>query len=119
LQSVDLSSYVGKRLSLSAWLRSSAVDESGGLLFLISGPAGQAVGNQRYLSMHGTKEWSRRYIVFDVDETAVELRIGFGLSGPGVIWADDFSINVVDPRTPLTRVFPSAPVDTDFDVPQR
>ncbi len=65
--------------------------------------------------MQGTNEWSRRSVVFDVPEGAAQLDIGFALSGPGAIWADDLSIEVVDVNTPLTRLFPSAPVDTDFD----
>ena len=65
--------------------------------------------------MHGTNEWSRRSVVFDVPEGTAGLDIGFALSGPGAIWADDLSIEVVDVNTPLTRLFPSAPVDTDFD----
>jgi hypothetical protein len=95
------------------------VGQDGGLIFVLRNARGGAVWNQRSLAMHGTNEWSRRSIVFDVDEAAAELLIGFALSGPGVIWADDFSIDVVDSRIPLTRLFPSAPVDTDFDAPPR
>jgi hypothetical protein len=76
------------------------------------------MGNHRHLAMHGTNDWSRRSVVFDV-EVATELEIGFALTGPGAIWADDFSIEVVDRATPVTRLFPSAPVDTDFDASQR
>jgi len=119
MQPVEVSSYIGKRVRVSAWLRSNAVDQEGGLLFLLRNRVVGAVGNQRFLAMHGTNEWSRRSIVFEIDDEVAEMRVGFALSGPGVIWADDFSIEVVDRNTPVTRVLPPAPVDADFSAPTR
>jgi hypothetical protein len=43
------------------------------------------------------------------------LAIGFALAGPGTVWADNFSIELVDAGTPLTRTLPPAPVDPGFD----
>ena len=117
VQDLDVSPYIGKRVRVSALLRSNVIDQVGGLLFGILHP-GAVVGNRRNLTLHGTNEWSRHSVVFDVEDTATWLTIGFALSGPGAIWADSFSIEVVDASIPLTRVFPSAPVDTDFDVPR-
>jgi protein kinase-like protein len=119
VQDLDVSPYVGKRVRVSALLRSNAIDQFGGLLFRIAHPEGALLGNRRNLAMHGTNEWSRQSVVFDVEGRAVALTIGFALTGPGVIWADGFSVDVVDASVPLTRVFPSAPVDTDFDVPRQ
>ncbi len=116
VQDLDVLPYVGKRVRVSATLRSNGVDQYGGLLFRISYIGGAVVGNRRYLPMHGTNDWSRQSVVFDVEDAPTGLRIGFALSGPGAIWADNFSIEVVNASVPLTRVFPSAPVDTDFDV---
>lgn len=115
VQDLDVSSYVGKRIRVSALLRSNAIEEFGGLLFGIAYQGGLVLGNRRNLVMHGTNEWSRQSVVFDVEGAPAGLKIGFALSGAGAIWADSFSIEVVDTRTPVTRVFPSAPVDTDFD----
>ena len=115
MQDLDVLPYVGKRIRLSALFRSNAIEQSGGLVFGIV-YAGAVLGNRRNLAMHGTNEWSRQSVVFDVEGSPAGLKIGFGLSGPGAIWADSFSIEIVDARTPLTRIFPSAPVDTDFDV---
>ena len=116
VQNLDVSLYVGRRVRVSALLRSNAIDQLGGLLFGIVHSRGAVLGNRRNLALHGTNEWSRQSVVFDVDGAPTGLTIGFGLSGPGAIWADNFSIEVVDASIPLTRVFPSAPVDTDFDV---
>ena len=115
VQDLDVSSYVGTRIRVSALLRSNAIEEFGGLLFGIAYQRGFVLGNRRNLAMHGTNEWSRQFVVFDVEGAPAGLKIGFALSGAGAIWADSFSIEVVDTRTPVTRVFPSAPVDTDFD----
>jgi serine/threonine protein kinase len=116
VQYLDVSLYVGRRVRVSALLRSNAIDQFGGLLFGIVHSGGAVLGNRRNLAFHGTNEWSKQSVVFDVDGAPTGLAIGFGLSGPGAIWADNFSIEVVDASIPLTRVFPSAPVDTDFDV---
>jgi len=116
VQELNVSPYIGKRVRVSALLRSNAIDQSGGLLFRIEHPGALRLGNRRNLAMHGTNEWSRRSLVFDVGDSATSLTIGFALSGPGAIWADNFSVEVVDASVPLTHIFPSAPVDTDFDV---
>ena len=115
IQSIAEDGYEGRRIRVSASLRSNAIGGSGGILFRVIRAAGVATGNFRALTLRGTNEWRRHAVVFDVPEDAKDVVVGFGLSGPGAIWADDFSFEVVDPSTPLTRTLPTSPVDLDFD----
>jgi hypothetical protein len=91
------------------------VDQSAGLLFVVAGPGAMPYENSQNLTLHGTNDWGRHAAVFDVPDGTAQLAVGFGLFGPGAVWADNFSITVVETSVPLTRTLPSAPVDPDFN----
>jgi hypothetical protein len=114
-QSIVRDGYDGRRIRVSASLRSNAIGGSGGIFFRVIGAAGMVTGNFRVLTLRGTNEWRRHAVVFDVPGDAQDVMVGFGLSGPGAIWADDFSFEVVDASTPVTRTLPTSPIDLDFD----
>jgi serine/threonine protein kinase len=116
-QSIKPGPYLGKRVRVSASLRSTAIEGTGGLFF-VTGADGE-VTNLLGLPLRGTNDWARHAVVFDVGVDAAELRVGFALRGSGAIWADDFAIEVVDEKTPLTRTLPSGPVNLEFAVPRR
>jgi serine/threonine protein kinase len=113
-QLIEPAPFAGKRVRVTAMLRSSGV-RSGGLMFEVGSESGFGAGNAGNLPLSGSNEWGRHAVVFDVPGDAVSLAIGFALAGPGTVWADNFSIDVVDASTPLTRTLPSAPVDPGFD----
>ena len=46
----------------------------------------------------GTTDWSRHAVVLDVPEAAVRLAFGALLHGTGQVWADDLTLEVVDPK---------------------
>jgi len=115
VQIIDPTPYAGKRIRVTALLRSSGVDQSAGLLFVVAGQGAMPSENSQNLTLHGTNDWGRHAVVFDVPDGTAQMAVGFGLFGPGAVWADDFSITVVETSVPLTRTLPSAPVDPDFD----
>ena len=72
----------------------------------------------RQFKLHGTNGWSRHAFVFDVPENGAQVIIGFSLKGSGVIWADDFSFEVVDRSVPVTTVLPRGATNLGFEEPE-
>jgi len=120
LQVASASRYRGKRVRLSAWLKTAAVTRHAGLWFRVDGPdqdpqhalAFDAMANH---PTWGTTDWHRCDLVFDVAPEAADVAFGVHLSGPGTIWADDFKIEVVDRSVPITRASSSSPRNLDFE----
>jgi hypothetical protein len=110
--------YRGKRIRLSAWIRSDSVIRRAGLWLRIDAPdqepthalASDAMGNR---PIAGTRDWRRYEIVLDVAPAAADVAFGAHLSGLGTIWVDDFRIEIVDASVPVTNR--SAPQNLDFE----
>jgi hypothetical protein len=69
----------------------------------------------------GTNSWSRQAIVFDMPRDATELTFGVLLQGRGVVWADDFQLEVVDASEPLAAkamTLGRGPVGLTFEPPR-
>lgn len=97
-QVVDASPWRGKRLRLSAWIRSEGVEEWGSLYFRIDDENGQRLdfGNNRKAPAHGTTDWRRYQVELDVPDEAAGVAFGVHLNGRGVLWADDFALEPVE-----------------------
>ncbi|WP_244034412.1 hypothetical protein [Pseudolactococcus carnosus] len=67
----------------------------------------------------GTNPWNYYSSVLDVPDEAERLVFRFLLQGPGILWADDFSINVVGNDVKTTDfnselIFPDEPNNLSF-----
>jgi hypothetical protein len=54
----------------------------------------------------GTTDWTKYECVLDVSGDAINLVFGFGLSGNGRAWVDDFQFDVVGADVPTTNALP-------------
>jgi RNA polymerase sigma factor (sigma-70 family) len=93
--------YRGKRVRLSAWLKTEAVAQMASVQMEVLGGASgteQAVVPIGVPAMHGTSGWTRCQAVADVPADASVITLGGALWGPGKVWMDDFRLEVV-PRT--------------------
>ena len=99
-QAVEASRWRGKRLRVSAWIRSQGMDDWGGLFVRIDDAGGERVafGNNRKFPVKGTTGWRRYQVVLDVPETAASISFGVHLNGNGLLWADDFALDPVARR---------------------
>lgn len=99
-QTVDVTRWRGRRVRLSAWIRTEAVAEWGGLFFRVSDGDGELVsyGNTRRDPIRGTTEWRRYEVVVEIPETAVSALFGAHLYGMGTLWTDDFDLEAVGRR---------------------
>jgi hypothetical protein len=103
--------YRGKRVRLSAWLRSDRADFN---------PAPLALHIDRWTApglSSGTGPWARYEVVADVPVEAEGLGFELEFSGAGTMWVGDFAFEAVEVSVPLTYrlpVLPSAPKNLDF-----
>jgi len=113
-------SFRGKRLRLTGYLRVQSVEGWAGLWMRIDGADGELQGfdNMERRPVRGTSEWVRREVVLDVPTDAYAIAIGALLVGPGQIWVDDFSLDVVGNDVPTTVAEESlsqSPVNLKFE----
>lgn len=122
MQSVAASPYRGKRVCLSAELRSRDIVGAATLWLRADAATGRSVAfdNMEERSVDGpltgTQSWTGRRIVLDVPETAESLHFGFYLRGSGEAWASGFDLREASPEdgeAARARISP-VPVNLDF-----
>jgi serine/threonine protein kinase len=116
-QSFKAESYRGKRVRISAAFASARIENHARLLAYIEhagdGESISATSGENVL--RGTNSWGRHGIVLDVPADSDYISIGFGLSGQGTVWADDFVIEIVDASVPLTNSPPRMAPNLGFE----
>jgi hypothetical protein len=103
-QFFDARPYAGKRVRASIWLRSKGVTKRGDFWVRCRalGAPGDTSGPKAANAAVGpTSDWGEYVAVFDVPESSSQIDFGVGLSGPGTLWADDASFELVASDTPL------------------
>lgn len=118
--------YRGKRVQLSAALRTVDVAGRASLCLRVDGPATDkssrslAFDNMDHRPpIHGTTEWARHACVLDVPAQATAIFISNILSGTGELFWSDVRFEIVDDSVPITDmnriyVVRDAPVNLDF-----
>jgi hypothetical protein len=118
-QGVSAERYRGKRIRVTAWVRTSDVSKGAGAFLKVLGvdPKLSLAYDRQDLS--GSHDWTRQEMVVDVDPAARIIWFGLGLEGAGHAWIDDVSLEVVDASVPSTdwmkRGLPVEPQDLDFE----
>ena len=98
-QFLKADAYRGKRIRLAGSLKSREVDEFSGIWLRVDGPGGVlGFDNMDHRQVKGTTDWARSEVVLDVPEVAARVAFGVLLMGKGQVWADDLSLEVVDPK---------------------
>ncbi|HEU4717038.1 MAG TPA: hypothetical protein VFU15_04365 [Bacteroidia bacterium] len=129
VQIIRADQYLGKRVRMTAWMKSENVSNFAGLWLRVdqAAPEGKNIvcfDNMRDRPVKGTTGWTKYEIVFDVPPGATDIVFGAMLQGgTGQIWFDDFSFEVVDNSVPLTtetditpaRPLSSSPANLDFE----
>lgn len=104
MQSFAPTKYVGKRVKLTAFIKSEDVKSWAGMWMRIDGDSKFSLSfdNMYKRAIKGTTDWAQYEIVLDVPEESVNLAFGVLLTGTGKVWMDDFKFQIVDSSTPLT-----------------
>jgi hypothetical protein len=106
MQMADPGNLKGKRVRLSAYVKSERVEDWAGLWFRVDGDARSnaflAFDNMQDRPIKGTGDWTRVFIVLDVSQEAKALAFGILLNGTGRVWIDDLKFEVVGTDVPVT-----------------
>ena len=119
-QGIRANAYRGKRLCLSGYLKSNAVTSWSGLWLRVDGVDRElAFDNMFSRAVKGTTDWTQYKVVLDVPDAAGAIYFGVAMDGTGQIWADDLTLEVVDPNqiatTDTHASEPSQLVNLDFE----
>ena len=126
LQRIASDNYKGKRVKLYGYLKTKKVYEWAGLLIILDGKViNRATGNEqtkmlayddmRNRHVSGTKDYTKYEIVMDVPDSVTQIEFGARLTGPGQIWFDQLSFEVVGQDVPVTNAVLKEPTNLDFD----
>ena len=126
MQMCSAEKFVGKRLRLSAWMKTENANDGGAhLWFRVDGKEKNELlqfDNMDGRSVKGTNDWKPYAIVLDIPANAAALAYGFFVNGTGQVWVSDVKIEEVGldvSSTNMTankvRSLPNTPVNLRFD----
>lgn len=107
-QGFNTGDYHGKRLRMSAWVKTDGV-QSAALWMRVNGSQ-RLLGfdNMRNRAIKGTTDWKKYEITLDLPEYTVFVCFGFSVTGKGEAWADDFQFEPVGKDIPTTNMLTPA-----------
>jgi hypothetical protein len=112
--------YLGKRIELTAWVKSNNVDDWSGVWMRVDTDKkpGATFDNMQNRAISGTRDWAKYSVVLDVPTNAEKLSYGVLISGRGEIWFDEFLFSIVDESVPVTdmnaSMLKSEPMNNSF-----
>jgi hypothetical protein len=120
MQMVDATEYRGKRVRMTAQMKTDNVQDWSGLWLRIDTATrpGASFDNMQNRPVKGTNDWMPISIVLDVDRQATAMAFGVLLAGRGAAWVDDVSFTVVGTDVPVTDIINGAgvpPRNLDFE----
>ncbi|MDB5972732.1 MAG: transcriptional regulator [Hydrocarboniphaga sp.] len=120
MQTISADHYRGKRVQLSAMLKTQDARRAQMWMRVDGAPGGKplAFDNMDERPLVGSADWTRCEIVLDVPAEAQAIAFGFFLSGTGKVWADSFALDVVTATQPATGAaitLPAEPVNPGFE----
>ncbi|MGB7084338.1 MAG: hypothetical protein WBD47_02200 [Phormidesmis sp.] len=122
MQAFKAGDYRGKRLKLSAYLRTERVEFWAGLWMRVDGANDQSLSfdNMQNRAITGTTDWTQYVVVLDVPAAAELIAFGVLLAGAGRVWCDRFHFETVSSDTSVTsqsirQNIPDKPINLDFD----
>ena len=116
MQNMRADLYRGKRLHMSAWLKTENVEQAAGMWLRLDMPHKTQAWNMTDAPVRGTTEWRQYAYVLDIPNDALGIAFGISLNGQGKIWADDFRFEIVGTTVPVTSsTYGEHPQPTNLD----
>jgi hypothetical protein len=113
----------GKRVRLSAWVKTKDVAGGAALWMRVDGADKTlAFDNMDDRRIKGDNDWARYEIVLDVPKEAKHITFGLLVAGKGQAWVDDFKLEAVDPKKVKSTNLLKEPIPqevADADVPDK
>ena len=122
MQTFQAKLFLGKRMRLSAFIKSEDVEGWSGLWMRIDDKAYEMLGfdNMSNRPIKGSTSWNYYSCVLDIPKESMNINIGVILAGSGKIWIDNFSFDEVDDSISTTDIreaedtFPEKPINLEF-----
>jgi hypothetical protein len=117
IQKVRAEKYRGRRVRLSAYVKSDSLQQWAGLWMRIDGPGGVlSIDNMHDRPIVGTRDWTRYEVVLNVPEYADAIAFGDLVIGTGTVWMADVSLEIAPDSATATAapVAHEAPTNLDF-----
>lgn len=104
MQNMGPGEYLGKRLRMKYWARCKNAGYIAGWMRVDGSGYSEILDfdNMCDRKTEGTKDWTEYSIVLDIPEDSTNIGFGIIFSGTGVMWADDFTFEVVSKKTKKT-----------------
>jgi hypothetical protein len=127
MQYISAKNYAGKRLRMSAWVKTKVETGSAQLWVRIDGDwesSSSEAGcfdNMDDRPITGTTDWKKYDLVVQLPVRSTGIAFGLMLIGKGQVWLDDVNIEEVGPEVPLTGSFskgskyPTTPTNLNFE----
>jgi hypothetical protein len=106
MQRFDASQFAGKRVQLSAWVKSQNVDDWAGLWMRVdSGTKSVAFDNMQNRAIKGTTGWQRYAVILQVPQDVTSISFGVLVNKSGTIWLNSVQFEAVGTDVPLTDMW--------------
>ncbi len=103
MQDIRADHYLGKRVRLSAFVRTEEVQGSAGLWMRVDrGPKPVEFDNMQDRPIKGTTPWTKYDVVLDVPPDATGIFFGILLGQSGTVWINSVEFEVVSTAVPVT-----------------
>ncbi|MEA3321151.1 MAG: AraC family transcriptional regulator [Bacillota bacterium] len=106
MQQFKAQNYLGKRLKLSGFIKSSEVDAYCGFWMRVDDNLRDILqfDNMSDRPITGNTDWNHYSIVLDIPDTSSTISFGVLLVGSGQVWIDELKFVQVDENTPTTNI---------------
>ncbi len=120
MQYIDATPYKGQKIRFSAWMKLQGVQQRTGLWMRVS--QGQQVlsfDNMDSRPLSGDSNWSQQEVVLAVPASADIISFGMLLTGAGMVYVDELSLEQAPADSPVTGGLgsPKGPRNLDFEQP--
>jgi beta-lactamase regulating signal transducer with metallopeptidase domain len=106
MQMFSAKAFLGKRVRLSAWVKTENLEAWAGIWMRVDGPGGEvaAFDNMKERPLQGSLDWKRYQVVLDVAPEASALGLGILVAGKGKVWMLEPELEIVDGSVATTSL---------------
>ena len=121
LQIISTNNYVGKRIKLSAFIKTENVKNYTNLILKLENDRNESWNNTEKLNqeiltqLKGTFEYKKIEAYLNIYNQYENLIIGAELNGDGKIWLDEFNLEIVGNAPEVTSEISKVPLNLEFE----
>lgn len=116
MQTFKADNYRGKRLRMSAWMKTEKADSAQLWMRLDGAKRSLGFDNMDNRAAKGTTDWKKYEVTLDVPESTVNIAFGVLVNGKGQAWVDDFQFEIVGNDVPATNMLSPEDMNRDQDM---